>query len=194
MISKRIMTIVALLLTGCATNVPNEPAAPAPPDAGPVLAAPPWHGEAPPSAVPRALLEQWNQAENRDVCAPVAFASVGADDATPRPANFSGGWGVAWDLPDGPGVSPSGAFCENCGRGAFGLAGTGVEPTPDTYDQWEYQETFSDGSRIGYGPRDEQWLAYVQIAGQRCLYNVWSYRGREHLELLIDQMRMVPRD
>lgn len=185
------MTILALLSIGCATNVPDEREAPAPPDGGPVLAAPPWDDDGPRFGVPGVLIEQWRQAENRDWCAPVAFPSTGVENAIPRPANFAGGWAVAWDLPDGPGSAASGEYCNNCGRGAFGIAGTGVEPTPDTYDDWQYGETFSDGSRIGYGPRDQQWLAYLQIAGERCLYNIWSYRGRGHLESLIDQLRMV---
>ncbi|MBW3670488.1 MAG: hypothetical protein KY432_02315 [Acidobacteria bacterium] len=187
--SRGVCTILVVLVLGCAAGTANSRQA-ADEHTAP---APPWEGsELSRDQVPKVLIDQWQKAENRRNCAPLGFASLGTDSrAVPRAARFAGGWAVAWDLPDGPGSAASGEYCDSCGRGAFGIAGTGVEPTPDTYDDWEYQETFSDGSRIGYGPREQQWLAYLQIAGQRCLYNIWSYRGREHLEGLIDELRMV---
>ncbi|HEY5610921.1 MAG TPA: hypothetical protein VIL97_06930 [Thermoanaerobaculia bacterium] len=33
--------------------------------------------------------------------------------------------------------------------------------------------------------------AYLRIAGQQCLYNLWSRLGRDHLELLLDELRLV---
>lgn len=177
-----VVLCLGLFACGTTTTVPDSETGTSPPWEGDVLGS---------SEVPSVLLEQWRNAENREHCAAVAFATTGVDQATARSANFSGGWAVAWDLPAGPGVTPDGSYCPDCGRGAFGLAGTGVEPSPDTYDDWEFEKTYSDGSKVGYGPRGEQWLAYLEIAGQRCLYNVWSWRGREHLEQLIGQIRMV---
>lgn len=99
---------------------------------------------------------------------------------TPRRANFSNGWGVAWDLPDL--------------RSAFGIAGTGVDAADPSYSEWPYSRTWSDGSTAGYGSEGgtgPNQLAYLRIAGQGCLYNVWSRLGREHLEHLLEQLRFV---
>ena len=158
------------------TTPPAEPPAepPAPPPA-------PW--SAPPLApgsVPPVLLEQWRRAENRTSCAPLAPARIAAPAAEPRAATFGGGWGVAWDTPGT--------------RSAFGVAGTGVEPSPDTYDDWPYQVRWADGSRAGYGPEGgdgPNQLAYLRVAGQRCLYNVWSRLGVAHLEELLSALRFV---
>ena len=127
-------------------------------------------------------LEQWSRAENRATCAPLAFHAPGevGPAGAPRPATFGGGWGVAWDA---PGL-----------RSAYGVAGTGVEPGPDTYDDWPNRIVWSDGSEAGYGPEGgsgPRHLAYLQVAGQRCLYNVWSMVGREHLEALLGRLRYV---
>lgn len=42
-------------------------------------------------------------------------------------------------------------------------------------------------SRRG-GPKQ---LAYLRVAGERCLYNVWSHLGRAHLEELLDALRRI---
>jgi len=62
--------------------------------------------------------------------------------------------------------------------------------------QWPHNRSYSDGSRVGYGPEggdpsSKKWLAYLHVAGRPCLYNVWSHLGREHLELLIGNLRSV---
>jgi hypothetical protein len=79
-------------------------------------------------------------------------------------------------------------------RSAFGVAGTGARATDDTYRDWPHTLRWSDGSTAGYGPEGgtgPNQLAYVRIAGQTCLYNVWSRLGVRHLEYLIDQLRFV---
>jgi hypothetical protein len=56
------------------------------------------------------------------------------------------------------------------------------------------KRVFADGSRVGYGPEGgtgPNWLAYVRIPGQDCLYNVWSRQGRAQLEQLLAQLRFV---
>ena len=86
---------------------------------------------------------------------------------------------MAWDLP--------------AQRSAFGIAGTGTTWTSDTH-QWPDTIVWGDGSRAtwglegGTGPNH---LAYVSIAGQGCLYNVWSALGEEHLRYLLGQLRFV---
>src|SRR5690606_32286564 len=111
------------------------------PDSAPVpYPAPPWLQAAlPRTAVPQVLLEEWGKAANRVICAPLAPASTATDEpAAPRRAEFSGGWGVAWDLPNL--------------RSAFGIAGTGVAAADPSYSEWPYSITWSDGSTAGYGP------------------------------------------
>ena len=137
-----------------------------------------------PAAVPAVYVNAWRAAANRSRCALLAPARLSSDvaaEARPRPATFSGGWGVAYDLPSE--------------RSAFGVAGTGASAwSGDVYDQWPERRTFSDGSRVGYGPEGgtgPNWLAYVRIPGQDCLYNVWSRRGQAHLEQLLGELRFV---
>lgn len=134
------------------------------------------------SHVPAVYLEQWRKAENRASCAPIAFGRIGAagQGAAPRAATFSGGWGVAYDLPNL--------------RSAFGVAGAGVSAAEPSYDDWPYHMRWPDGSRADYGPEGgtgPNQLAYLRIAGQGCLYNVWSRLGREHLETLLRSIRFI---
>jgi hypothetical protein len=162
--------LLALFTVGCATT--NDGA---PPRA-------PWRN-APLSgaAVPSVYLEEWAKAENRATCAPIAPRSLGDHaHATPRRANFAGGWAVAYDLPDL--------------RSAFGIAGAGVKAGDPTYDDWPYVWSWDEDGRAEFGPEagvGPKQLAYVRIGGQGCLYNVWSNLGREHLESLLRELRMV---
>jgi hypothetical protein len=152
------------------------------PDAAPVAdpSLPPWEAPSlPAAAVPPVYLEQWRQAENRSTCAAIAPGATGVE-AQPRPASFSGGWGVAYDL---AGL-----------RGAFGVAGTAVEAGAPAYANWPHTRTWADGSSVGYGPEGgtgPNQLAYLRIQGQGCLYNLWSRLGLEHLEHLLEQLRFV---
>jgi hypothetical protein len=146
------------------------------------LAAAPWsHATLPRSSLPAVFVKEWNKAENRNTCALVAFAALpGAEHAKPRRANFSGGWAVAYDLPDQ--------------RSAFGIAGTGSRADEPSYAGWPQRRSWRDGSSAGYGPEGGQGpnqLAFLKIAGQECLYNVWSRISREHLEQLLEQIRFV---
>lgn len=172
------LALLSLALVGCSSGGSGGDPGPAPSPAP--MSPAPWSGERlRPSQVPGAYLTEWSRAGNAARCALVAPASTDAG-ATPRAAAFGGGWGVAYDLPDR--------------RSAFGVAGTGVEPGPDTYDDWPYRMEWRDGSRAGYGPEGgsgPRLLAYLRIAGQDCLYNVWSHLGRDHLEDLLGSLRFV---
>lgn len=166
--------LLACIVVGCAgSRTPTAPAAPEPERA-------PWqHAPLAPTTVPLVYFEQWQRAENRATCALLAPATLGAE-GTPRAATFSGGWAVAYDT---PGV-----------RSAFGVAGTGSSAAAPSYDDWPYREAWPDGSTAGYGPEGgagPNQLAYLRIAGQGCLYNVWSRLGREHLEHLLTSLRFV---
>lgn len=152
------------------------------PDAGEAALAPaPW--SAPmldASSVPPVYLAQWRVAENRATCALIAPVTSGRADATPRAASIAGGWAVAYDTPEL--------------RSAFGVAGAGVSVQGDVYDGWPHNVEWSDGSSAGYGPEGgtgPNQLAFVEIAGQDCLYNVWSRLGVDHLEWLLGQLRFV---
>lgn len=190
----RIGLVLALMFAGCAGGAvesappaspapaPGEPTAPEPPQNEPPRVAAPWASDRlAGDAVPAVLLAEWRAAENRATCAPLAPASLGEwTAATPRAATFSGGWAVAWDLPEA--------------RSAFGVAGTGVSAADPAYTDWPHHIEWSDGSSAGYGLEGgtgEKWLAYLRVAGQGCLYNVWSHVGREHLESLLGQLRYV---
>ena len=142
----------------------------------------PWQGaRLSADAVPAAFSSAWRAADNRKTCALIAFDDApGLQNATARRATFSGGWGVAYDQPDL--------------RSAFGVAGTGVGASDPTYAEWPHRIEWSDGSGAGYGPEGgsgPNQLAYLRIAGQGCLYNVWSRLGRTHLEALLRSLRVV---
>src|SRR5690606_7578546 len=52
----------------------------------------------PPVPLDAALVRQeWEEATNRESCAPLAFTSLGGAEATARQANFAGGWAIAYD-------------------------------------------------------------------------------------------------
>lgn len=152
----------------------------------------------------RRALAEWSKAENRKSCAPIALAAPGTPEGTPRAANFSGGWAVAFDL---PGV-----------RSAYGFAGVGLIPA-DRADaaaqrrrlkkQWPYFRKLTHLPRpsfAGYGIEGAEAypaanpdgaglhsLAYMRIGGQLCTYNVWSRISRAHLEWLLDNLRLARR-
>ncbi|SDZ07307.1 hypothetical protein SAMN04487939_114100 [Lysobacter sp. yr284] len=143
----------------------------APWDAAPVAA----------SAVPAVYLAEWKKAKNRARCAPLAL--VGGEK-TPgvsvRRANFSDGWAVAYDLPGQ--------------RSAYGVAGTGLDLDGKGYT-FPNSMTFADGSSAHYGlsgGTGPGYIAYVEVAGQRCLYNVWAdVGGQQRLEELLRSLRKV---
>ena len=163
----RFLPLVLLVLSACAST-----------PSAPELFPAPWQSAAL-AGVPPVYRAEWQKAENRSTCALVAFADHGSvTNAIPRRANFSGGWAVAFDTPSK--------------RSAFGIAGTGTT-SAGSY-QWPDGFQWSDGSSATYGLEGgtgPNHLAYVTIAGQQCLYNVWSAMGKEHLEHLLRQMRFV---
>lgn len=174
---------IALLLFAACASLPNDGLERAPWDANPSISA------------PQVLLDEWSGATNRARCAPLAFADTGdaGRGGTPRRATFSGGWGVSWDVPGQPGRDTSGNPCATCGRGTFGIAGTGIDwdaPSRVLTNRMEW----SGGNLAAYGPEGgsgPSWLAQVRVADQQCMYNVWSYAGREHLEHLLRNIRRV---
>jgi hypothetical protein len=179
------VTTLVLVMSGCSSAPAASPPAPAPVPTTPTLPPAPWSKPAlAADAVPPVYLAQWRAAANRSTCALLAPAQLDAGfthGATPRAATFSGGWAVAYDAADL--------------RSAFGVAGSGSSAWEEgLYDEWPEKRVYADSSRAGYGLEGgtgPNWLAYVRIPGQQCLYNVWSRRGQSHLEALLEQLRFV---
>lgn len=158
----------------------------------------PKHGPDPlgSRSVPRILLDEWRKADNRARCAPIWLDDLGTlAGARLRRATFAGGWAVAFDKPGLPGRGPDGKSCASCGRGVAGIAGVGLDGSDADIQRWNLRRDNAAGIRAGYGLEGyslgPDWLAYVLVPGQGCLYNVWSFVGKEHLEQLLDHLRLV---
>ncbi len=140
---------------------------------------------------------EWEDASNRSECAALGLVDIDplGDGWDIRGATFIGGWGVAFDLPDGPGRAKSGDRCEDCGRGAFGVAGlpeewdSGESPADDEDEVIEY----TDGSVVGWSRASDpsHWLAHIKVPGQSCRYEVWSFVSEDHLERVLARLRLV---
>jgi len=165
----------------------------------PEVRAAPW--AAPPlTDTPDVLAAQWEAAANREWCSalfPANPDTLGAG-AVIRSANFSDGWAVAWDLGSGPGRFATGEYCTDCGRGAYGIAGTGLRAVGDETDAFADRFFYDDGSELAIGFEGgagaavgAPLLAELLITGEGCLYQVWSFLGNEHLETLLTQLRFV---
>ncbi|MEM9188897.1 MAG: hypothetical protein AAGF12_06960 [Myxococcota bacterium] len=164
--------------------------------ADPSLPEAPWAG-APvnSSEVADGLITAWQDAENREWCAPVAPTSIGEGRA--RVAEYSGGWSLEFDVRGQPGIRSNGRACGRCGRSAFGVAGTAMRV--DEEDPVEAEEhRFRDGSFWRLEPNEEAsgsgpvaLVASIKIRGQECLYQVWSLAGEEALLELVNSLRFV---
>lgn len=162
------------------------------------LADPPWAAEAvAQEAAPQLLTQAWDSAENKRWCSALVPTDLGAAAAAaaPRRAVFDGGWGIAWDLPSGPGQSADGEDCADCGRSAFGIAGTAAVPDAQLVAREQNAMVWSDGSVAGFespgGQTARKRVATVVVAGQGCAYEVWSNLGDAHLRRLITSLRPV---
>jgi hypothetical protein len=131
--------------------------------------------------VPDVLVEEWRRAENQMWCSALYPVDLGAEGVTPRRAEFSGGWALAWDL---PGL-----------RSAFGVAGVGSPAWDDIGIRMPATVSYG-GTVVGYGGEGfddnaAQRLAEFSVPGQLCAYQVWSKLGDEHLLELVDSLRLV---
>lgn len=182
MVRSIVPVVLITALAACASSRgPAEPPSPSsPPAPAPSVQSAPWKQPMLQEAdVPSVYPSEWRKAQNRATCALVAPVKT-ADGATARAATFSGGWAVAYDTPSQ--------------RSAFGVAGSGSSASDPAYDAWPHHITWADGSSAGYGPEGgtgPNQLAYLRIAGQGCLYNVWSRIGVAHLESLLNDLRFV---
>jgi hypothetical protein len=130
------------------------------------------------------LATAWASAENRGWCAPLTpQVAAGA-----RATQLDGGWMVEFDEAGAPGVTEDGEPCESCGRGTFGIAGTamGVDEMMEAPSP-----SFADGSAADITTEEGVASATLAVPGQRCVYQVWSFRGEAHLQELLGTMRFV---
>jgi len=144
-------------------------------------------------AAPAELLAAWAQAENRASCAPIAPAALGAaDGARARVSEMiQGGWAVEFDRRGMPGLSRDGSPCAHCGRGVFGIAGTGMMPEELADDP---APSFADGSHVeveAAAEGESVAAAMITLRGQSCVYQVWSFLGEEHVREIVDGLRRV---
>jgi hypothetical protein len=193
-----------------AADAPEAPAAtggPSPAPSGRVAPPPEAAPDDPPAPAPEPLAAalvraEWAKSNDREDCGPLAFTTDGGVPATARRAEFSGGWGVAFDTRQV--------------RSAYGVAGPGVIPGDEAPPaaqaerlgrQWPHFTTLARlpaPAFAGYGiegaqefPADNpdgrglNAVAYVRVGGERCTYNVWSRLGRAHLEALLDSLRRL---
>lgn len=157
----------------------------------------PWAADEIASAdAPAQLVTAWTAAENRGYCAPLLPATFGVDAVTARSTELHGGWAVEFDSTGMPGIRENGNTCTRCGRGVFGVAGTGMSPA----DMVEMDAdaaptpTFNDGSTADVLEEGGVASATITVQGQGCVYQVWSFLGEEHLQQLVDQLRFVTID
>lgn len=145
--------------------------------------------------VPAPLLRAWDRAENREWCAPIAPRSLGAaaEGARARAGVLEGGWAVEFDRRGMPGIARDGTACGDCGRGVFGVAGTSMTPEGLAGEADAPTPTFRDGSHAEYEVSEAENVAAatITVSGEGCVYQVWSFLGREHVEELVRELRRV---
>ncbi|WP_201595511.1 hypothetical protein [Psychrobacter fulvigenes] len=183
-------------LLSCQSELSSKPIAKAPPLSKPSTGALANDGH---TATPRApwanpviknsetdaiYRQEWAKSDNKALCPILALpkqASSHLASHSVRRANFAGGWGVAYDLPNK--------------RSAYGIANAGTTNTNETFDNWPYNVNYQDGSKVGYGHEggdpSANWLAYLVIPNNNCFYNIWSAQSKAHLEQIILDLRIV---
>ena len=140
-------------------------------------------------AAPEAVMSAWAAAENREWCAPLVPAGVTAA----RASALDGGWAIEIDQRGAPGIREDGQSCRRCGRAAFGIAGTSmpVDSLNDMETDAAPSPTYADGSATIVSSEDGVASATISVGGQGCVYQVWSFLGEDHLNELIEGLRVV---
>ena len=156
------------------------------------------HGFIPPSSIPEswrltpittsetdsAYKAEWKKSEIGRKCPLLVLPSTANShliDRNVRRANFSGGWGVAYDLPTL--------------RSAYGVALSGVSDPAGRNSIWNDYYVYQDGTELTYGREggdpNGKWLAYLTLGDNYCFYNIWSKQSKSHLEQIISDLRVV---
>jgi hypothetical protein len=174
--------VLSLALASCGGARTTPAAPPAPESAAPTVEAAPW--DAPRlglGAVPQTYLSEWQRAGNRARCPLLVPTDLGPGGAgAARREDFGLGWGVGYDVAGRTGD----------GGAAFGIAGTaasrGSAPAAQKQLKW------ADGSAARYGQSESgRHVAYLEVVGVDCVYNVWSYLGEDHLMTILRGLRRV---
>lgn len=142
------------------------------------------------SATDAIYVQEWGKSKSKAACPILALpttAGAHLQGHSGRRANFSGGWGVAYDLPKQ--------------RSAYGVANVGVSEPVGPSSMWQDYTLYDDGTELTYGREggnpNGKWLAYLTLgkqyspAAQPCLYNIWSQQSIGHLEQLLSELRIV---
>lgn len=142
------------------------------------------------SATDAIYVQEWGKSKSKAACPILALpttAGAHLQGHSGRRANFSGGWGVAYDLPKQ--------------RSAYGVANVGVSEPVGPSSMWQDYTLYDDGTELTYGREggnpNGKWLAYLTLgkqyspAAQPCLYNIWSQQSKGHLEQLLSELRIV---
>lgn len=127
---------------------------------------------------------EWNKSEIGRKCPLLALPSTANShliDRSVRRANFSGGWGVAYDLP--------------AVRSAYGVALSRISDPVGKGGIWNDYHVYQDGTELTYGREggdpNGKWLAYLTLGDNHCFYNIWSKQSKSHLEQIISELRVV---
>lgn len=127
---------------------------------------------------------EWAKSETKERCPILALPSNAPAHLAGhqvRRANFSGGWGVAYDLPNL--------------RSAYGVANAGVTEPLGPRSIWADYHQYADGTELSYGREggdpEGNWLAYLILGDSQCFYNIWSQKSKAHLEQIITELRVV---
>jgi len=155
----------------------------------------PWGAERIGASQAGELLGVWSQADNRGWCAPLVPA--GLEELVSRATPLDGGWSLEVDRRGAPGIREDGRPCRRCGRAAFGIAGTSMpaDAMIDVDTDEAPAPSYADGSVAEVAPEEEGVAsATITVAGQGCVYTLWSFLGEEHLQELISELRFVHTD
>jgi hypothetical protein len=173
---------------------------------------PPWSAAPLPAAEAAATVEAWNADPYARECPALAPDDLGEGaGATPRVADrgLPGSWWIEYDLPGAPGEADIQLPSADAGRATFFVSATIGAPgyefpvTEESINSWPNVHHWSDGSSVGWGVAGRgtlqetnpewptHWLAYMELEGSRCFYQVGSYLSEEHLIFLLGHLRFV---
>jgi hypothetical protein len=188
------------------------PATPPPPSSLTIDPTPPWSAAPLTAAEAAAAVEAWNGDPYARECPALAPDDLGEGaGATPRVTDrgLPGSWWVEYDLPGAPGEADIQLPSADAGRATFFISATIGEPgyefpvTEESINSWPNVHHWSDGSSVGWGVAGRgalqetnpdwptEWLAYMELEGSRCMYQVGSYLSEEHLVFLLGHLRFV---
>jgi hypothetical protein len=193
------------------TELPDDLPSPAPSSLT-LDPTPSWSGAPLPAADAPAFVEAWNRDPYARECPALAPDDLGEGaGATPRVTDrgLPGAWWVEYDLAGAPGEVDIQSPAADAGRANFFVSATIGEPgyelpvSEESINSWPNVHHWSDGSSVGWGVAGRgvlqqaapewptHWLAYMELEGSRCFYQVGSYLSEEHLIFLLSHLRFV---